>query len=295
MRRLVLCAACRRQYDASALGPGARFRCRCGATLEARQAPGHDAEAVRCSGCGATREKGATACGFCGSDFTLHERDLQTICPSCLARISDRARFCHHCATPIVPEESLGEATDRPCPACGKEHPLASRLLGHADVSSLECGRCAGLWLGNDAFDLLVTRARDRRDPAPDPSAVRREATEARSEGAPGGPAYRPCPVCGRRMNRTNYGRRSGVLLDRCREHGFWFDAAELDAVLGWVRKGGEELAEERQREEERRAASAARFRVEPRVPEDAWRNDPGDRPAPFDLLPWLVRFFGER
>lgn len=85
------------------------------------------------------------------------------------------------------------------------------------------------------------------------------------------------------------------MLLDRCRDHGVWFDAAELDAVLVWVRKGGEELAEERQREEERMAASAARFRVEPRVPEEAWRNDREERSSPFDLLPWIVRFFGER
>jgi Zn-finger nucleic acid-binding protein len=295
MRRLLLCPKCRRQYDASGLPVGRHFRCRCGSTVEVREAPGRDAEVVRCSGCGATREKGAAACGYCGSDFTIHERDLHTICPSCLARISDRARFCHHCAAPIAPEETLGETTDRTCPVCGGEHRLASRLLGHANVSSLECPRCGGLWLGSEAFELLLSRARDAKTPAPDPVAVRPDADRPQPAPVPGGPAYRPCPVCSRRMNRSNFGRRSGVLLDRCRDHGCWFDAAELDEVLRWVRKGGEDVAEERRREEERMAASAARFRVEPKVPEDAWRADREERGGSFDLLPWIVRFFGDR
>lgn len=292
MRTLVLCSHCRRQYDASGAAIGTRFRCRCGATLEVSRASHRDAAVVRCSSCGATREEGSAACRFCGSDFTLHERDLQTICPSCLTRISDRARFCHHCATPITPEEGLGEITERTCPACGPEHRLRSRLLGHAEVSSLECERCAGLWLGAEAFDLLLTRARDRSDPAPEPSEVQANRRSAASEE---GPLYRPCPVCAKRMNRSNYGRRSGVVVDRCREHGTWFDATELNGVLDWVRRGGETLAEERRREEEKMAASAARFRVEPRLPEDAWKADRGEHPESFDLLPWIVRFFSER
>jgi Zn-finger nucleic acid-binding protein len=247
---------------------------------------------VRCSSCGASRDEGSLACRYCGSDFTLHERDLQTICPSCLARISDRARFCHHCATPIAPEENIGEVTERVCPACGPGHLLRSRLLGHAEVSSLECDRCAGLWLGAEAFDRLVARAREKQDPAPEASAVRADRTPI---PRPGGPLYRPCPVCGKRMNRSNYGRRSGVVLDRCREHGIWFDAAELNEVLSWVRRGGEALAEERRKEDERAAASAARFRVEPKVPEDAWRGTRPDGRESIDLLPWIVRILSDR
>jgi len=71
-------------------------------------------------------------------------------------------------------------------------------------------------------------------------------------------------------MNRRNFGRRSGVLLDECRDHGTWFDASELQQALTWIRRGGETLAAEREREEERATASAARFRVEPRAPDEA-------------------------
>ena len=50
---------------------------------------------------------------------------------------------------------------------------------------------------------------------------------------------YRKCPDCTNIMNRQNYGRRSGVIIDLCPEHGLWFDHAELDAILEWIRAGG--------------------------------------------------------
>ncbi len=60
----------------------------------------------------------------------------------------------------------------------------------------------------------------------PDAVALRRETPPIASRGQQSGRAYRPCPVCTRLMNRVNFGRRSGVLIDRCRAHGSWFDAS---------------------------------------------------------------------
>jgi hypothetical protein len=53
-------------------------------------------------------------------------------------------------------------------------------------------------------------------------------------------------------MNRGNYGRKSGVIVDLCREHGVWFDAEELDRVLLWLRRGGAERAARLAAEQER-------------------------------------------
>ena len=44
-------------------------------------------------------------------------------------------------------------------------------------------------------------------------------------------------------MNRTNYGRMSGIIIDVCADHGIWFDAHELDTILRWVKEGGLETA----------------------------------------------------
>ena len=291
MRRLLVCPSCRRRYDASAMTVGERLRCRCGTTLEVREEEGHDAAVVRCQACGATREEGASSCSFCGSDFTLHEQDLDTLCPSCLARVSSRARFCHHCAAPIFADEVAGDLTERRCPTC-ESAPLRSRALQGNGLSALECNRCGGLWLGAEAFARLRETTLASADPNPDAAAIRADAKERRATGNGLGPQYRRCPLCAVRMNRTNYGTQSGILLDRCPAHGLWFDGDELDAVLRWVRLGGERLAAERDAREVREKASLARFRVEPKAPEDAVHElQHGDD----DFLGSLARWLGQR
>ncbi len=119
LRPLVACDRCARQFDVSGHDPGELFHCLCGRRLTVPTARPRDAAVVRCSACGGPRQGGAAACGFCGADFTLHERDLHTLCPSCMTRVSDRARYCHHCATLLAPQP-LGEVTARSCPACGE-------------------------------------------------------------------------------------------------------------------------------------------------------------------------------
>jgi Zn-finger nucleic acid-binding protein len=72
---------------------------------------------------------------------------------------------------------------------------------------------------------------------------------------------YIPCPVCSGIMNRSAFGRVSGVVVDVCRKHGVWFDAGELFEVVRFVVSGG--LARARERElvdmadEERRLRAA--------------------------------------
>jgi Zn-finger nucleic acid-binding protein len=294
LRRLVRCGACQRQYDATRRPVGSRFRCRCGAAVEVPEVEAHDAAVVSCRSCGATREESAAACAYCGSDFTIHEQDLDTICPACFARISDRARFCHHCATPIQPEEDAGEATDRPCPACGGEHTLRSRALG--TTTALECTRCAGLWLGEGAFRALSDKARAEAQPFPDARAIRDTMNKARQPIArQSGPLYRPCPVCGVRMARSNFGRQSGVVVDRCPGHGTWFDAHELDAALAWVKLGGEKQSADEKARHERERASFDKIRVQPRAPEEVAGLNAARRESEGDWLMAVFQALGAR
>jgi Zn-finger nucleic acid-binding protein len=263
MRLLVACSSCRRQYDATGSDPGHRFRCLCGETLTVPQPQSHDAAVVRCSSCGATRQGEASSCDHCGSDFTLRERDLHTICPTCAARVSDRARYCHHCATRLDPQGRPAEATTKTCPACGDGHRVTSRDFGVDGLSILECPRCAGLWLSHDAFRHLVERA----EASPATSKVHAMAAARSAAAASGttsrvaqtGSFYRPCPACGRLMQRRNYDEKSGVVIDVCGAHGVWFDDDELAAILRWIRQGRSRLAREQaaayREERERRSA----------------------------------------
>jgi len=259
VRLLVACPKCRRQYDASGWAVGSRFRCHCGDVVKVREPKRHDAAVVRCSSCGAPREERDAACRFCGADFTLHERDLHTVCPGCFARVSDSARFCHHCGLRLAPECLAGAATPLHCPACSESSLLTNRRIG--DSSAMECGRCAGLWLGNDTFQQLSERAESETldlDRLFDASHAQASPRGPADQSEPEGWRYRKCPACGQIMHRRNYAGASGVIVDFCREHGVWFDADELRRILAWIRSGGLAKAKE---EQARRAAQEARWK----------------------------------
>jgi Zn-finger nucleic acid-binding protein len=56
-------------------------------------------------------------------------------------------------------------------------------------------------------------------------------------------------------MNRVNFARCSGVVVDVCKGHGTWFDRNELQRIIDFIRGGGLNLSrsrEKRELEEER-------------------------------------------
>lgn len=243
MHYLLACAGCRRQFDVAGRSVGERFLCSCGMELEVRPPRSHEAAVIRCSSCGAPRGEAAERCRYCSAEFTLHERDLDTVCSSCAARVSGRARFCHSCGSPILVRQAAVGVTDFPCPACGEGRALVSRQLGQTNVAMFECGGCGGMWIEREIFEVLAERARTSALPDLD----LRPAGGAQPSGSPArGPFYRPCPVCRTRMNRRNYALRSGVVVDVCQRHGVWFDIHELEELLRWLRRGGDPLAEKR-------------------------------------------------
>ena len=252
MRFLVACPECHRQFDATERHVGSSFLCSCGATVAVPVPQAHDAAVVRCSSCGAPREGTEPACRFCGAELTLHERDLDTICPGCMARVSGQARFCHHCGNPVLAGQAAAGESGYRCPACEGERPLASRRLGRANMALFDCSSCGGIWIEKEIFEVLADRARAGHLPegfgggAPSP-------TEMPPAPATAQPLrYRPCVTCGALMSRRNYGRKSGVIVDVCARHGLWFDLHELDSLLRWIREGGEARAEKLQREQEK-------------------------------------------
>ena len=86
----------------------------------------------------AAAKEGAPSCEFCGAEFTLHQRDLDTICPHCLTH-SATCQALPFLWNGIHPEMLAGEPSGQPvCPACGAGHLLVSRAWG--EVSAMECG-----------------------------------------------------------------------------------------------------------------------------------------------------------
>ncbi len=109
------------------------------------------------------------------------------------------------------------------------------------------CPGCLGLFLPLGALEQLLDQT-----VAPvwrvDQQLLDRLAETPRAESAP--LRYRPCPSCGELMNRSLQGKRSGVVVDRCRDHGLWLEAGELRQLLEWARAGGALLDQERREEE---------------------------------------------
>ncbi len=108
---------------------------------------------------------------------------------------------------------------------------------------------------------------------------------------------YVACPVCGDMMNRRNFGKTSGVIVDVCTRDGTWFEAGELPRVLAFVEAGG--LADARRKqlgiarpintEQEREAARAVAARIreeaEQRRREEASRAPPKPREVAAGVL----------
>jgi Zn-finger nucleic acid-binding protein len=201
------------------------------------------AATLECPTCGAPALSDATFCAYCKA------RLATVACPSCFGMIFAGTRFCPHCGAHAERTAAGGpDEAQRRCPRCRVE--LLALTIGDAPVG--ECPGCGGLWLDAATLERVTTQ----REP---------QAAVLAAAGGTGDPAravpeaqvrYVPCPQCGKVMNRVNFARYSGIVVDVCRGHGTWFDADELRRVVEFIRSGGLDMARDRERhalEEERR------------------------------------------
>jgi Zn-finger nucleic acid-binding protein len=191
--------------------------------------------------CGAATATDASLCQYCGS------RLATVACPSCFAMMFFGSKHCPHCGIAAARRERQTTSGHK-CPRCLTE--MRSVDIGQAGV--LECGTCFGLWLDTPSFEKICA---DREQQA---------AVLGAPSHVPSGPdktggivKYVPCPDCSQLMNRMNFARCSGVIVDLCKTHGVWFDRDELRRVVEFIREGGLEVSRSREKaelEEERRS-----------------------------------------
>lgn len=208
------------------------------------------AETINCPMCGAATSTDSHQCDFC-------EARLATVaCPKCFAMMFLGSKFCPHCGSSAARNDET-EAAGKNCPRCKQE--FQSVLIGSSKV--LECSRCSGLWLDTATFEKICN---DREQQA----AVLGAATLAQG----GSPVtlekvkYVPCPICSQLMNRANFARCSGVIIDLCKQHGIWFDRDELSRIIQFINAGGMEVSRSREKaklEEERRRLREEQFAVD--------------------------------
>ena len=197
-----------------------------------------DAYGLHCPNCGAAAEPAAGRCPYC-------QARLATVsCPSCFTLGFEGAAFCHTCGAARVRRQEDGVAAK--CPACQSG-------LHRVEVGSttlLECAGCDGIWVDADVFERLCAQRESQ-------AAVLQRLAPRSAVKAAAPVRYRPCLRCGKMMNRVNFGKLSGAVIDVCRGHGTFLDAGELHQVVTFIQDGGlarartrsiEELKEEEQR-----------------------------------------------
>ena len=175
-------------------------------------------------------------------------------CPSCAAPIPSHGVICTYCGQRIdVDLQGSGRsfaANDLEsylCPDC--EIPLEPMFIESTNGTNEKilavnrCSNCLGLFIQRNVLDMILeTKVRQ-------PSEIDYRLLtnlENSNRSLVKGWRYRPCPVCRTLMNRKLHGKRSGVIVDSCRDHGIWLDAGELRQLLEWSRAGGEKLNQER-------------------------------------------------
>ena len=199
-----------------------------------------EAGTVNCPMCGAATSIEAPRCQYC-------EAILATIaCPSCFAMMFLGNKHCPRCGADAVQPNEI-ESAGRKCPRCKVE--LQVVVIGASKV--LECGQCLGVWLNTKSFEKICADKEQQ-------SAVLGSAALASVDRSIQQTKvnYVPCPDCSQLMNRANFARCSGVIIDLCKQHGVWFDRNELSRIVEFIRWGGLEMSRTKERnalEEERR------------------------------------------
>ena len=214
-----------------------------------------DAASLHCPNCGAVAATDAQRCPYCSAR-------LATIsCPSCFALMFDSAAYCERCGARRA-RTAEDEGGGAPCPGCGSA--LDRVAIGSTEM--FECASCDGVWIAADVFERMCS---DRESQA----AVLHRATGSRS--VPVGPVrYRRCLTCGTLMNRVNFGKVSGTIVDVCRGHGTFLDRGELQQIVRFIHGGGLEQARARQIQELREQEQRLRA-LELKAARDRGRTDP--------------------
>lgn len=262
---MLRCTACTQELPSAF--PGATVVCVCGrsTTLPDAFAPSKRAADPSVGGPYRTTptqplELADAPCPYCGNRCPA----LARVCPHCDVRLENvRCGRCYSLQSPgsfacarcglALELEPLLDATDAPCPRCVTPLEAAKTWDGeHPDAVARdarvhECPRCGGMFVPREALAEILCRAE-----VSGPFA----AVESRPVAPLESVRYIPCPVCRASMNRVNFGKVSGVIVDVCRVHGTWFDGGELTRVVHFAAAGG--LARTRAREADEKVARTA-------------------------------------
>lgn len=176
-------------------------------------------------------------------------------CINCGAPLPPKSIVCPYCSTRndvdlkgLYKHRVEDAASDRICPRC--DIPLQTIDLKLEGKFLIErCTDCLGLFFDPGELETLLDKSVSKV------FHIDREQLETinklkRHQDYP--VTYIKCPVCRKLMNRINFGAQSGVIVDKCKNHGIWLDGGELRHLMEWMKAGGKILDQQKQLEMER-------------------------------------------
>ena len=232
---------------------------------------------AQCNNCSAPLPLDSIQCDYCGS---RNDTDLKGV---------------HYYTTHEIESERI-------CPRCTiKLRTIDLNIHGRFLIE--RCDECLGLFFDPNELEALLeatvsnvfTINRSQLD-ASKPQWTRNEQSAF----------YIKCPVCSKIMNRVNFGTNSGVIVDRCKDHGVWLDGGELRHLFEWMKAGGKLLQQERdeqrrreevrelERENRKQQAQTASGGVYPDDADFSLFGGPLKNADPdlFDMVTKAIRFF---
>lgn len=243
-----------------------------------------EAQTLRCPNCGAAIASDAPQCRFC-------ESKLATIaCPSCFGMMFIGSKHCPHCGAAAAEASAINLPTLK-CPRCR----IDMDSMAIAGEQMRECETCNGVWLEVASFERICANREEQAAVLGAASPAPSQQVNPDSQG--NRVRYSPCPQCGQMMNRINFARCSGVIVDVCRGHGTWFDQDELRAIVEFIREGGLELSREKEKREiayEREQLRAEQSSIALRMNQMSFSSTDEDRIGGFAAAHGLLKFLIE-
>jgi Zn-finger nucleic acid-binding protein len=198
-------------------------------------------------------------------------------CISCSAPLPANVNQCSYCGTRNDVDlqsrhtyDIIEQFSDRLCPHCDKPLQTINLDLG-TDFMIEHCPDCFGLFFDPGEIETLLENSVSHVF-----DINLQQLDNINTDRYPAKPPvkYIKCPVCHAFMNRRVFGHRSGVIIDRCNNHGIWLDSGELTHLMEWKKAGGQLL-------DQQQALSERQKRKPPRAP---LSNDNAADYASFDL-----------
>ncbi len=187
-------------------------------------------------------------------------------CKSCSAPLQANSNRCQYCAVRNDVDlhakhqfSVFNKVSERICPHCDKHMQTIQIQLDEA-LFIERCDDCFGLFFDLGEMEALLNHSVSH---VAGVNLAHIENINADRYRKKQEVKYIKCPVCRKYMHRTNYARKSGVIIDSCRLHGLWLDSGEITHLMEWKKAGGELLHNQQREHKPYKISSNSRSRAD--------------------------------